>query len=131
NCEHTAGVQADLRGPMIRQADQTGAFTWYVGGSRRLAEIAADAYRSFGVVTYAQPERGAGGEMSPFFRLAPSLQLLQGGVYFHSDHDTLDTVPYTGLAASTRAYAKIIDEVNQLDLGDMQRSAAVGQAPGR
>lgn len=131
NCEHTAGVQADLRGPYIRQADQTGAFTWYVGGSRRLAEIAADAYRSFGVVTYAQPERGAGGEMSPFFKLAPSLQLLQGGVYFHSDHDTLDTVPYTGLAASTRAYAKIIDEVNKLDLGDLQRFAAVGQAPGR
>ncbi len=121
NCEHTAGVQADLRGPYIRQADQTGAFTWYVGGSRRLAEIAADAYRSFGVVTYAQPERGAGGEMSPFFKAAPSLQLLQGGVYFHSDHDTLDTVPYTGLAASTRAYVKIIDEVNQLDLSELQR----------
>ena len=43
--------------------------------------------------------------MSPFYKHAPSLQLLQGGVYFHSDDDTPDTVPYVGLAASTRAYA--------------------------
>ncbi len=123
NCEHTAGIQADLRGPSIRQANQTGAFTWYVGGSRKLSDIVMGAYRDFGVVTYVEPERGAGGEMSPFYKHAPSLQLLQGGVYFHSDHDTPDTVPYVGLAASTRAYAKIIDQVNQLGLNDLQRPA--------
>ena len=123
NCEHTAGIQADLRGPVIRKANQTGAFTWYVGGSRKLSDIVIGAYRDFGVVTYEEPERGAGGEMSPFYKDAPSLQLLQGGVYFHSDQDTLDTVPYVGLAASTRAYAKIIDQVNMLGLNDLQRPA--------
>jgi hypothetical protein len=126
NCEHTAGIQADLRGPGIRKANQTGAFTWYVGGSRRLSDIVIGAYRDFGVVTYVEPERGAGGEMGPFYKHAPSLQLLQGGVYFHSDQDTPDTVPYAGLAASTRAYAKIIDQVNLLGLDDLQRPASAG-----
>ena len=120
NCEHTAGVQVDLRGPVGRRVNQTGAFTWYVGGSRRLAELAARAYRDFGVATYEEPERGAGGEMAAFYKSAPSLQLLQGGIYFHSDHDTLETVPYTGLAASTRAYAKIIDGVNELSLSELR-----------
>jgi hypothetical protein len=30
-------------------------------------------------------------------------------------------VPWTGLEATTRAYAKIIDEVNKLALSDLQR----------
>jgi hypothetical protein len=35
-----------------------------------------------------------------------------------------DTVPWTGLEATTRAYAKIIDEVNKLPLSDLQRPEA-------
>jgi hypothetical protein len=42
-------------------------------------------------------------------------------VYFHTDAETPDTVPWTGLEASTRAYAKIIDGVNKLPLADLQR----------
>jgi hypothetical protein len=41
--------------------------------------------------------------------------------YFHTDQETPDTVPWTGLEATTRAYAKIIDEVNKLALSDLQR----------
>jgi hypothetical protein len=33
-------------------------------------------------------------------------------------------VPSTGLAASTRAYAKIITDVNQVDLKDLRRPQA-------
>ena len=35
--------------------------------------------------------------------------------------ETADTVPWTGLEATTRAYAKIVDEVNKLPLSDLQR----------
>ena len=108
---------------MIRKANHTDAFTWYVGGSRKLAEVAMGAYRDFGVATYEEPERGAGGEMRPFYLHAPSLQLLQGGIYFHSDHDVDDTVTRTGLAAVTRAYAKIIDQINKLELEDLRAPA--------
>ena len=41
--------------------------------------------------------------------------------YFHTDLETPETVPWTGLEASTRAYARIVDEVNKLDLNVLQR----------
>ena len=41
--------------------------------------------------------------------------------YFHTDRETPETVPWTGLQATTRAYAKIIDEVNKLPLSTFQR----------
>ncbi len=41
--------------------------------------------------------------------------------YFHTDRETPDTVPWTGLQATTRAYAKIIDEVNKQPLRTFQR----------
>jgi hypothetical protein len=41
----------------------------------------------------------------------------------HTAADTPDNVPWTGLEAVTRAYAKIIDEVNAIPLSDLQRPA--------
>ena len=41
--------------------------------------------------------------------------------YFHTDMETPEVVPWTGLEASTRAYARIIDEVNKLPLSALQR----------
>ena len=40
---------------------------------------------------------------------------------FHTDLKIPETVPWTGLEASTRAYARIVDEVNKLDLSVLQR----------
>ena len=62
--------------------------------------------------------------MGPYYQLAPSLQLIEGNLYWHSDRETAEVVPSTGLAASTRAYAKIITDVNQLGLKDLQRPPA-------
>lgn len=94
---------------------------WYVGGSPRLEQIVVQAYDAFGVATYAEPEPTAGGEMGPYYKLAPSLQLIEGNLYWHSDHETAEFVPPTGLAASTRAYAKIITDANELTLKDLAR----------
>jgi hypothetical protein len=95
-----------------------------VGGSPQLKQIAVKAYDAFGVATYAEPEPMAGGEMGPYYQLAPSLQLIEGNLYWHSDRETAEVVPPTGLAASTRAYAKIITDVNQLDLKELLRPQA-------
>jgi peptidase M28-like protein len=122
NCEHTSAEQLVYRGGVIRRTNTTVPLRWYVGGSPRLAQIAVKAYDTFGVATYAEPEPSAGGEMGPFYQLAPSLQLIEGNLYWHSDRETAEVVPSTGLAASTRAYAKIITDVNQLDLKDLVRT---------
>src|SRR6516225_11405598 len=63
-----------------------------------------------------------GARWPPIYQLAPSLQLIEGNLYWHSDRETADVVPATGLAASTRAYAKIIADVNALNLKDLMRA---------
>ncbi len=126
NCEHTSAEQLVYRAGVIRRTNTTVPLRWYVGGSARLEQIVVKAYDTFGVATYAEPEPSAGGEMGPYYQLAPSLQLIEGNLYWHSDHETADVVPPTGLAASTRAYAKIITDVNQLDLKDLARPQTAG-----
>jgi hypothetical protein len=128
NCEHTATMQTYLLGETIRRANMHTGLLWYAGGPQRpkLQDIAVKAFRNFGVVTYAEPERGApGGEMSRLWPYVPGVQGSDYNVYFHSDAESADTVPWTGLESATRAYAKIIDGVNTLDLKDLQRAPEV------
>ena len=44
-------------------------------------------------------------------------------MFFHSDAETPATVPAPGLAATTRAYAKIVEDVNKMELKDLQMPA--------
>lgn len=124
NCEHTATIQTYLLGEDIRMANMHTGMLWYAGGPRRskLQQIAVEAFHDAGVVTYATPERAApGGEMSRLWPYVPGVQASDYNVFFHSDHESPATVPWTGLQAAARAYAMIIDGVNTLDLTDLQR----------
>jgi Peptidase family M28 len=124
NCEHTSTIQTYLLGEDFRPANMYTGMLWYAGGPSRpkLQDIAVNAFRAAGVVTYASPERAApGGEMSRLWPFTPGVQASDYNVFFHSDHESADTVPWTGLEAITRAYAMIIDGVNTLDLKDVQR----------
>ena len=97
---------------------------WYAGGPSRpeLQKIAADAFKLFGATMdlYPNPTPPAS-DMSSFFRFLPGVDTGEYHHYFHTDLETPQTVPWTGLEASTRAYAKIIDEVNKLPLSTFQR----------
>ena len=42
-------------------------------------------------------------------------------IYMHTTGDTPDNVAWSGLEAATRAYAKIVDDVNKLPLSDLRR----------
>jgi hypothetical protein len=89
NCEHTATLQTYLLGEDIREANHATGMLWYAGGPRRekLQDIAVKAFREFGVVTYAAPERAApGGEMSGLWPYVPGVQASDYNMYFHSDH---------------------------------------------
>ena len=121
NSEHTAATTLVSYNGTIRKANEATPLMWYVGGSPKLEQIVVKAYAQFGVATYDTPERGAAGEMGRYYQYAPSLQVIDTGLYWHSDHETADIIPPTELAAVTRAYAKIIADVNTLDLKDLQR----------
>ena len=124
NCEHTAANQLVAYNGTVRQASSTSPLMWYVGGSKKLEQIVLGAYETFGVPIYDRGERGAAGEIGRIQNLAPSLQLIDTGLYWHSDRETPDIIPPAGLAATTRAYAKIIAEVDGVDRQDLQRPAA-------
>jgi hypothetical protein len=121
NCEHTAANQLVAYNGTVRKANSTSPLMWYVGGSARLEQIVLGAYETFGVPIYDRGERGAAGEIGRIQNLAPSMQLIDTGLYWHSDRETPDIIPASGLAATTRAYAKIIADINGVDLKDLQR----------
>ncbi len=124
NAEHTSTVQTYFYGERIRRANTYTAQLWYAGGPSRpkLQDLTIRAFREFGVSTYAEPEQAPPpGDLGRFFRFVPGVDAGDFNMYFHTDEETPETVPWTGLEASTRAYARIIDGVNELPLSDLQR----------
>ena len=103
-----------------RPANTTHAEHWAFNGSRRLIDIGIKAFDTFGVATYDGTDPVSMAEISRISRLAPSFGVINVDTYYHSDHETPETVPWTGLGAVTRAFAKIIDDVNKVDIKDLQ-----------
>ena len=131
NAEHPSTIQTTVR-PRYYQTTTTrlsGATpTCRSSGMRaarrgaQLETIAVNAFRAFGASMYLDPNpRPPAGDLGAFFRGVPGVATSEFYHYFHTDQETPDTVPWTGLEATTRAYAKIIDEVNKLPLSDLQR----------
>jgi hypothetical protein len=131
NAEHPSTVQTTVRPRYYQGSEDAIVWSnthmpqqWYAGGPsrRKLETIAVNAFRQFGASTYLDPNpRPPAGDLGAFYRGVPGLATSEFYHYFHTDAETPETVPWTGLEATTRAYAKIIDEVNKLPLSDLQR----------
>jgi hypothetical protein len=135
NAEHPSTVQTVVRPRYFNRdeeviwSDSYTAFHWYAGGSTRpeLNEIAMAAFHEFGISTYLEPNpRAPAGDLSRVFQFVPGLTTTDYYHYFHSDLETVETVPWTGLENTTKAYARIIDEVNKLDLEVLKRPPGTG-----
>lgn len=138
NAEHPATIQTTVRptygGDGIVWSNTHMPQQWYAGGPsrRKLETIAVDAFRRFGASMYLDPNaRPPAGDLGAFFRGVPGVATSEFFHYFHTDGETPETVPWTGLEATTRAYAKIIDEVNKLPLSDLQRPEEPPPTPTR
>ena len=121
NSEHTAANAMVIGNQTITKSNWSSTFTWYIGGSKKLEDIVVNAYAAFGVPTQEIPARSPAGEIGRIYQLAPSIQLIDTGLYWHSDHETGTIIPATGLANVTRAYARIITDIGSVALGDLQR----------
>ncbi len=121
NCEHTAANEMVIGNQVITKSNWASTFTWYVGGSRKLEDIVVNAYAAFGVPTQEIPARSPAGEIGRIYQFAPAIQLIDTGLYWHSDRETGEIIPPTGLANTTRAYAKIIVDIGTVALKDLQR----------
>jgi hypothetical protein len=121
NCEHTAQVATYLIGNSLVASNHVSARRWFVGGSDELKAIVGNAMRDYGMALYSRPEGRPGGELSRVYTDAPSFHIIDHTVY-HTDMDTLQAVPAYGLEQSARAFARIIDEVNKLELGQLRKN---------
>jgi len=119
NCEHTSQVQTYLVGNSLVASNAVSARRWFVGGSDQLKAIVAKSFKTFGIAIYSRPEARPGGELGVVYTDAPSFHIIDHAIY-HTDLDTPALVPEPGLEAAARAFAKIIDEVNKLDLNALK-----------
>lgn len=130
NCEHPATLQTYVY-PRYQEergmvwTDAVLAQQWYAGGPSRpeLGAITVNAFGEFGAPLDTDPNaRPPAGDLGQFFRFVPGVATSEFYQYFHTDQETPAVVPWTGLEATTRAYAKIIDEVNKLPLSALKRA---------
>lgn len=115
NAEHSAHALVDHWGDALQATNALGAFDWSVNGSPELLAIANRTFDEFGIPRWVQMN-GLRGEVGRIEGLVPSINLMHAGVLLHSNAETAEAIPAAGLAATTRAFAKIIDEANRLDL---------------
>ena len=129
NDEHPSTIFTQSRpryypGDELAWANTYMPLQWWAGGKDRpeLRTIAWNAFKEFGVpVTMDPSPTPPASDMTYFYRFVPGVDASEYHSYFHTDWETPEVVPWTGLEASTRAFAKIIDEVNKLPLSTFQR----------
>jgi hypothetical protein len=121
NAEHVTTTQTYLFGTMLRKSNAATAHRFFVGRSRALARILVENFRLFGVALYELPSTkyGVAGDLVKLTDDAPGIEVIESNAFYHSDQDRPDIVPAAGLESITRAYAKIIDDINRLDLKDI------------
>lgn len=128
NMEHLSQTQTYNASPGSRgyagpdglvYSNTVSARRWYVSGTDRLREMVRKTWREFGVATYVAPENSPGGELGAFPPVAPSLHIIDH-TFYHTSMDTPDLVPASGLQNTVQAFAKIIDEVNRMDMRDIR-----------
>jgi hypothetical protein len=123
NCEHTALVEFYTYAGTTRRTNGVAARRVSISGSEAFTGILMNSLKLFGVTTYHERDVRPLGEIRSLFELAPGFQTIRDGVYYHSDQDTPDKVPAAGLEALTRAYAKVIDDANTLEMKDIRNPA--------
>jgi hypothetical protein len=121
NAEHPAQIltHSGARG----RTEQTIPMWWHAGSTTRpqLTKIALGAFREFGVPLWTE-RRNVSGDLGPYWRFTPGVVIQSSDfMHMHTDGDSPEIVSWTGLESATRAYARIVDEVNKLDLKDLQR----------
>jgi hypothetical protein len=114
NAEHSAQALVDRWGSELCATNSIGPFSWRIHGSTELQRLTLQAFDDFGIPRWAETG-GPGGEIRYISNAVPSIVLMHAGVLLHSNIETADAIPAVSLAATTRAYARIIDEVNTLE----------------
>jgi Peptidase family M28 len=128
NCEHPSQTQTYRLGAGIMTSTETSARRWFVSGSETLRRVVLSSMKEFGVAVYARPEGRPGGELQHIYTRAPSFHVIDH-IFYHSDADTVDLVPAWGIEAVARAYLKVIDTANRMEISELSASRTTGESP--
>ena len=104
-------------------------------GVPRAKQISWNAFKEFGQSVQmdespASPAsdltslQGRMNVVRPNWRIQDHIALLDAGEYqqyFHTDWETPEQVPWTGLQASTRAFARILEEVDKMPIEKLRK----------
>jgi hypothetical protein len=120
NAEHTAHALVDRFGDELCTTNSTGPFSWQINGSNRLAALTLQAFDEFGIPRWAETG-GPVGEIRTIADLVPSIVLMHAGPLLHTNIETTEAIPAASLAATTRAYARIIEQVNSMSLSELSQ----------
>jgi hypothetical protein len=97
-----------------------------VYGSSELANIALATRNGFGVPLTGVADVIASGEMGQIAHHASSMEINRSPEFNHTDMDVPGILPTAGLTRIARGCAKIIDQVNNLDMKQLQRGPPAG-----
>jgi len=89
------------------------------------------AFSRFSVGVTADMDPNASGEMGTVSRDVPSIQVITSPEIKHTEQDTPEWVPSSGLEEIARAYAKIIDDVNTMGRARLQPAPSAGTQAAR
>lgn len=120
NLEHVALVRTKYWGPKLRKMNAVSPMRWWLWGSEKVLDIVLDSFQSFNVAVTGDMEDRASGEMGAVARDITSLQVITSPEIKHTEQDTADWVPAVGLEQIARAYAKIIDGIDNLPLDELR-----------
>jgi len=125
NCEHTSAIALAVYSGRLIGSNAVLPNQWYGGGPSRpkLQALIARVFAEFGVAMQAEPtgQKPPFGELGFFYHITPGAEAEALGFdYFHTDRDSPEAVPWTGLESTARAYAKLVDEVNKIELKDLK-----------
>jgi hypothetical protein len=132
NAEHTGQFGADAYGYTLLPTNTPWNFDWYVGGGAALEPIVTRDWDLFGISRYLKATNNGSGDLSALSHLAPSIDLIQASPFYHSDRDTLASISPWCIESVTRSYAKIIEDLDQVPLGQLAWPATSGKGqPGQ
>jgi hypothetical protein len=119
NCEHTSQSQLFLMNQDLEIGNSINARRWYVSGSPEFQQIVKHTLKDFNVSVYTTPEKGAGGSLGAFTKLAPAFHIIDHIIY-HTTLDTPELVPAVGLAYTERAFLSIFDQANKMTMAQLR-----------
>ena len=118
NAEHTAHALIDRFGDDLCSTNASGPFSWRINGSNQLASLTLQAFDEFGVPRWAETG-GPVGEISPLANIIPSIVFMHAGPLLHTNIETTEAIPAVSLEATTKAYARIIERINDMSLSEL------------